>query len=295
MKTEKFFEIFTELDDELIENALPKENVSKRTAARPVLFRALTIGAAAAAACGALAIGLNVYNKNNSDNRAGIATAPVNSGIPAHGTGDIMHGGATEGNKFDDTMTYPIESGQPAQNPNEFTQIGASMNANGTPSTANADPASYVGISGDWKVYQSVEELVGEPEVIASGKVTDISFSSDKGSLCTIYTVDVATPYKGCSDGTLKFVMYNGLRGYKVEEQLKLLPENAQFIPVYENEPEINIGDEYLFVLRRFNDSMPTIICPEQTAFPLNVEGDDGYRDRFSNASASDIIAYLNS
>lgn len=287
MKTEKFFEIFTELDDELIENALPKENVSKRTAARPVLFRALTIGAAAAAACGALVIGLTAYNKNRTP-----IIAPASSGIPAHGTGDIMHGGVTEGNKFDDTMTYPIESGQPAQNPNEFTQIGASMIMNATSTT---DSPSYVSISCDWRVYSSAKELVEENDVIAAGKVTDISFSSDMGSLCTIYTVDVATPYKGCSDGTLKFVMYNGLRGYKVEEQLKLLPENAQFIPVYENAPEINIGEEYLFILRRFNDSMPTIICPEQTAFPLNVEGDDGYRDRFSNASASDIIAYLNS
>lgn len=286
MKTEKFFELFTELDDELIENALPKEIASKRPAARPVLFRALAIGTAAAAACGALVIGMNAYNKNRTP-----IIAPASSGIPAHGADDPIAGGFTEGGSITegvyggDTMTYPIESGQPAQNPNEFQSIGASMNTNATSSSP------YAIISGVWKVYTSPKELVEKVEVIAAGKVTDISFASDKGSLCTIYTVDVATPYKGCSDGTLKFVMYNGLRSYKVEEQLKLLPEDAQFIPVYENEPEINIGEEYLFVLRRFNDSMPTIICPQQTAFPLH---DDSFKDEFANASASDIIAYLN-
>ncbi len=288
MKTEKFFEIFTELDDELIENALPKENGSKRPAARPVLFRALAIGTAAAAACGALVIGINAYNKNRTP-----IIAPASSGIPAHGGDGPIAGGMMEGVYNHDTLTYPIESGQPAQNPNVFTQIGASiiMNAASSP--------SYVGISGDWRVYLSPKELVEGTEVIASGKVTDISFAlidntgkpSDNGNLCTIYTVDVITPYKGCSDRTLQFVMYNGLCGYKVEEQLELLPKDAQYIPVYEHEPEINIGEEYLFVLRRFNDYPITIICPEQTAFPLH---DDSFKDRFANASASDIIAYLN-
>lgn len=291
MKTEKFFEIFTELDDELIENALPKENAGKRPAARPVLFRALAVSAAAAAACGAVVIGTNAYrgkiNTRDDDSMIGIASA--HSELPTNGAGTIMPGGATVGENSDSTLTHPVESFQPSLDPTSNNAAVAPV----------GDGVKYSVTLGDWQVYNSVEDLVENGDIIVSGKVTGISFAlidsagnlADKGSLCTIYDVSVINSYKGFSEKALKIRMSGGLRDYRTDEQLALMPKDAQYIPIMAESPDIKTDGEYLFILKKYGSSMPTIINPEQTAFPLN---DNSYKDAFANASANDIIAYLN-
>lgn len=283
MKTEKFFEIFTELDDDLIENALPKERESKRPAARPVLFKALAMGAAAAACC-AVFIGINATRKQPI-----IAPAPTNSELQPGGAGDLMAGGVISGGNSNDTLTYPInESTQPAA---YSTPYAATVPAPG------GDEVKYSVELMDWRVYETVEELVEAGDVIVSGKITDVSFAlidpttgnpADKGYLSTVYEVNVTTSYKGFSEKTLKFSVRGGLRDYKTEEQLKLMPKEAQYIPILAETPDIKVGGEYLFILDRYNDAMPTIICPEQTAFAL-----DDHTPKYAGITVDDIIAYL--
>lgn len=290
MKTEKFFEIFTELDDELIENALPKENAGKRPAAHPVLFRALAVSAAAAA-CGAVVIGMNAYrgkiNTRDDDSMLGIASA--HSELPTNGAGTIMPGGATVGENGDSTLTHPVESFQPSLDPTSNNAAVAPV----------GDDVKYSVMSGDWQGYNSVEDLVGNGDIIVSGKVTGISFAltdsagnpTDKGSLCTIYDVSVINSYKGFSEKSLKIRVSGGLRDHRTDEQLALMPKDAQYIPIMAESADIKPDGEYLFILKKYGSSMPAIICPEQTAFPLH---DSGFKDPFANASANDIIAYLN-
>lgn len=258
MKTEKFFEAFTELDDDLIENALPKDQ--DYDIVKPALkinsWKPWVAGAAvAAAAFGVVFAGFKLFG----------------GGKPGFG---------------------------PA--------VSSSDTLSGIESNASFDAYDYSHFIADFVVYDTPEELVNAAQIICTGKVTDISFALldnmtmrersddfyDMCSLFTIYEVEVRNGYKNYTDDNkLQFAVRGGLKGYKAEEQAALSEKlGDKAIPVMDHHPEIEIGEDYLFILHWADNGTPTIINNTQTAFPLN---DSSYKDDFCHASAYDIINCL--
>lgn len=253
-KTEKFFEAFTELDDDLIENAIPKEQDYDivKPAMKMHSWKPWVAGAAvAAAAVGVAFAGMKLFGSN----------------------------------------------GKPGFAPGTQSEIY---------SDASVDNYNYAPFLADWRVYDTPEELVNAAQIICAGKVTDISFALldnmtmrerdddfyEMGDLFTIYEVEVTNGYKNFTDNKLRFAVRGGLEGYKAEEQAALTAKlSEKSIPVMEHHPEINIGEEYLFILHWADNGTPTIINNTQTAFPLH---DSTYRDEFCHASAGDIINCVN-
>lgn len=252
MKSEKFFEVFTELDDDLIENAVPKieEAETVQPASRSFSWKTIALSAAAV---------ITVF-------------AAVFVGVKLIGSHRL--------------------------NINEPPAI-TSENSNSSPETS----VQFGSIEVDWQVYSSAEQLIEHGDIIVSGKVTDISFAmldkctgkvvdaNSKGSeseLCTIYDIDVITPYKGCDEETLQIRMEGGLENYMVDEQIKVLKEHGgDRIAYLSDPPKIELGEEYLFLLAQFEDTLPCIINSFQTAFPLK---DRTTNEKYSNASVDDII-----
>ncbi|MDE6732981.1 MAG: hypothetical protein K2J77_08920 [Oscillospiraceae bacterium] len=258
MKTEKFFEAFTELDDDLIENAIPKDQ--DYDVVKPALkihsWKPWVAGAAvAAAAVGVVFAGFKLFGGE----KPGFAPA-----------------------------------------------LGDSSTLTGIYSDVSFDASCYSHFMADWVVYDTPEELVNAAQIICTGKVTDISFalldnmtmrerSDDFYEMCslfTIYEVETTGRFKGDVPEKLRFAVRGGLEGYKVEEQLALSEKlGDKTILVMDHHPEIEIGEEYLFILHWADNGTPTIINNTQTAFPLS---DPTYKDSFSNASVNDILNCLN-
>lgn len=260
MKTEKFFEAFTELDDDLIENALPKDQ--DYDVVKPALkihsWKPWVAGAAvAAAAFGVVFAGFKLF------------------------------GGEKPG----------------------FTPAVETSGDSGAASDA-VDNAKYGEMMVDWVVYGSAQELVDASDIICTAKVNDISFAlidpktgkeiedgddPSNGELYTVYDIYLTKVYRSnvINKGRLWFRVMGGLKGYKTDEQLELLKRTgSDTIPVMHEPPEIELGEEYLFLLANFDyapaggSRLPTLINAPQGAFPLS----DQYTDDFSGASALDII-----
>lgn len=269
-KSEKLFEAFTDLDDDLIENALPKEQ--EYDIVKPALkmhsWKPWVAGAAvAAAAFGVVFAGFKLFGSNNPNDP---------NTAPAWGLGDsVMPGG------------YP----------------------SGTFESGAFDGPSYGAMMVDWILYDCAEELVNAGDIICTGKVTDISFalfdkstgrelsdSSNKrnAELNTVYEVEVKTPYRNVYESKIKFRAMGGLKDYRTDEQLELVKGTSdEAILILSEPPEINLGEEYLFILNQYDENiMPSIINAPQTAFPLN---DSSYKERFSGAATQDIIDCLES
>lgn len=262
MKSEKFFEIFTDLDDDLIENALPKahEPETVRPASRSFTWRSFVLNAAAVIAVfAAVFVGIKLIGSR----RLGINEPSTDFS---------------------------------ANNPGDETKT----------SSAGTDTSVQFGsIEVDWLVYSSADEIVEYGDIIVSGRVTGISFEmldkytgtvvdadlkDSEAELCTIYHVDVITPYKGCSEEKLQIRMVGGLKDYLVDEQIEVLKEHGgNAINILSDPPKIELGEEYLFVLAQFEGTLPCIINSMQTAFPLN---DRTSKEKYSNASVNDIITH---
>lgn len=262
MKSEKFFEIFTDLDDDLIENALPKahEPETVRPASRSFTWRSFVLSAAAVIAVfAAVFVGIKLIGSR----RLGINEPSTDFS---------------------------------ANNPGDETKT----------SSAGTDTSVQFGsIEVDWLVYSSADEIVEYGDIIVSGRVTGISFEmldkytgtvvdtdlkDSEAELCTIYHVDVITPYKGCSEEKLQIRMVGGLKDYLVDEQIEVLKEHGgNAINILSDPPKIELGEEYLFVLAQFEGTLPCIINSMQTAFPLN---DRTSKEKYSNASVNDIITH---
>lgn len=255
MKSEKFFEIFTDLDDDLIENAVPKahEPETVRPASRSFTWRTFVLSAAAVIA----------------------VFAAVFVGIKLIGS-----------HRLNDNDT-PLNGSEDETKNSAETSV------------------QYGSIEVDWLVYSSAKEIVEHGDIIVSGRVTDISFAmldkytgtvvdtnlkDSEAELCTIYHVDVITPYKGCSEEKLQIRMVGGLKDYLVDEQIEVLKEHGgNAINILSDPPKIELGEEYLFVLAQFEGTLPCIINSMQTAFPLN---DRTSKEKYSNASVNDIITH---
>lgn len=265
MKTEKFFKAFTELDDDLIESALPKTNEPEiiRPAARSFSWKPLTAAAAVLVLAGGMTVlGMRIHNSNNH------SIAP----------GDVVSDNVLQ------------ESSVSSKTMEDF-------------------PVNYSYMCVDYLVYFSVEELVDKSDIVVTGKVTDISFElhdehtgelltqyNETAALCTVYDVDVITSYKGGAKEKLRIIKYNGLKDYEVDKQRELVGEHP--IPVLENPVEINIGEEYLFVLSQSmsqsstGDTMTCLVNNSQGYFRTD---QPTVKERFSQASLNDIIEFFNS
>lgn len=254
MKSEKFFEIFTELDDDLIENAVPKTEEAETImpGTRSFSWKTIVLSAAAViAVCAAVFVGVKLIGSHRLNINEPPAITSENSGM-------------TQTSK----ENYPIQQNI---------------------------------IEADWPVYFSAEQLIEGNDIIVSGKVTGISFAMlDKNTakpvedgvygaeLCTIYDVDVLNAYKGYSDEKLQIRMQGGLKGVEDDKQIEVLKEHGDnTISYLDNVPQIEVGEEYLFILGQFEDTLPCIIFPQQTAFPLK---DRTSKEKYSNASVDDII-----
>lgn len=259
MKTEKFFEAFTELDDDLIENALPKDQ--DYDVVKPALkipsWKPWVAGVAVAAA----------------------AFGVVFAGFKLFGSGKFGFAPAVEASDSSDAVV---------------------------------DNVKYGVMIVDWVMYDSAEDLVDASDIICKAKVTDISFDlvdpktgraitdgedPKNGELNTIYEIEVTKQYRSYRDDGIKLEKLNvrvmgGLKGYKTDEQLEVLKRaGSDTIPLMHEPPEIQLGEEYLFLLAQFDNALPCLINAPQAVYPLS---DPTYRDEFSGASAQDIIDYLN-
>lgn len=262
MKSEKFFEIFTDLDDDLIENALPKaqEAETVHPASRVFTWKTFALSAAAVIVVfSAVFAGIKLIGSR----RLGInePSTDISANNPGGETKNSLSGTETS------------------------VQFGS--------------------IEVDWQVYSSAEEIIEHGDIIVSGRVTDISFAmidmhtgkivtesseNSESEICTIYHVDVITPYKGCSEEKLQIRMVGGLKDYLVDEQIEVLKEHGgNAINILSDPPKIELGEEYLFVLAQFEGTLPCIINSMQTAFPLN---DRTSKEKYSNASVNDIITH---
>lgn len=105
------------------------------------------------------------------------------------------------------------------------------------------------------------EVLVEFSDVIYEGIVIDISFEAEKTDwrpiyyLDTIYTVAVIRTYKGSTNLIETIHVSNGLRDYKLQEQLDALhaagaPATYNSINVHSGGIEPQIGSTYLFCVR---------------------------------------------
>lgn len=171
-------------------------------------------------------------------------------------------------------------------------------------SNNSSEEIHYNLISADWPVYKDVKELTNAGNVIALGKITNISFeildrttakppTSDSETencyLNTIYSVEVITAYKGISTETIKVRMLGGLEGVYVKEQIAVLGDKAnKEIPIMDGSPNLEIGQTYLFVLYQYSDTMPTLINVQQGVYGID---DPLAKDDYSYVSLKEIIS----
>lgn len=279
MKSEKFFEAFTELDDDLIENALHNaQNLEiVRPAERVFSWRPVAAAAALVVFTGGMTLmGMKLYNSNK---HSVVPTPNVTSDNEA-----------------------PQES-----------SISSKVTDSIPEETSDRTSVNYSYINVDYLVYNSVSELADAGDYIVAGKVTNISFElhyptgellkeytkerTEDAQLCTIYDVNISTSYKGSEDENVRIIMYNGLEDYEVDKQLEVLGgDTGHSIPVLENPVDINIGEEYLFVLSQSisqsstGDTMTCLVNPSQGAFRADRPT---VKEKFSQASLNDIVDYL--
>lgn len=263
MNTEKFFEAFTDLDDDLIENALPQAQSPEivRPAERIRLWKPIAAAAAVVAVVCGIAVGMKIYSTNRH------IIAPVDS------TSDDRS--LPSSNTANSTVNY------------SYIQIDEP----GYSSAQELVSKSDIIVSG------KVTNISFELHDRHTGElVTEYTEDAD---LCTVYDVDIISSYKSNVNGNLRIIMYNGLKDYKVDEQAELLGRTAEpVIPVLENPDNITLGEEYLFLLSHSSSqsstgvTMTSLLNHSQGVFPTD---QPTVKERYSQASRNDIIELLNS
>ena len=189
------------------------------------------------------------------------------------------------------------------------TSSGNFFNSSTHEHSNSSDPeynVTYNYVSADYPAYKNAEELITSADMVLIGKVTGLSFQmldSATGlpptekteerhkELCTIYTVEVITPYKGVASKAINIRVRGGLKDAYTEQQLQALGEKASDgITVAEETPEIEIGETYLFSLRVFEGTDPCIMNPDQSVINLR---ESLAKDVYGYISAKDIISYF--
>jgi len=161
---------------------------------------------------------------------------------------------------------------------------------------------TYNVTQGDWPQYKNAAEVVGKADLVFEGKVTGISFqvldmttglppTSDTEEwhrcLYTFYDVEITTVYKGDERRTIQVVMNGGLRDVRVDEQLRVLGEDApKGIPLVAGMLVLANGKTYLFAVKK-NGTLPAFILnTNQSVYDLVNPS-----VKQANVSANDVIA----
>jgi len=207
-----------------------------------------------------------------------------------------------------------------------------SVQNNGSANEGAPVEVRYSVLEACYASYRNAQEMIDGrglyDTVVFTGKVTGISFQvldlttalpptekteQENRRLNTRYDVDILTSYGGETSKSIQIIMDGGLKEYRTEEQLKLVKEKdawpSDSIPVFEDGPEIKIGETYLFVCAQFEDGSATLINLDQSVYSLSnpfakntigkeeLEEPEAYyakkTDQYGNAliSAKDVIS----
>ena len=162
----------------------------------------------------------------------------------------------------------------------------------------------------DYRVYNNAEELIRESDIVLLGRVRDVSFQmldSTTGlppteeaeerhvDLCTIYSVEKASAYKGDVSDVFNIRVRSGVKNDKyLEQQIQVLGDRvSKGITIEDDMPELEIGGLYLFSLGVFEGTDPCLMSPEQGVMKVNEINDALVKDEYRLISAKDIMSYF--
>lgn len=164
--------------------------------------------------------------------------------------------------------------------------------------------AEYGSICAEYPIYEKPEALIEAADLIFVGKVVARSFqvldyttglpATDKTDeidkvFCTIYTLDVVTPYKGGCSKTIHIRTQGGIKDECLSEQLQVLKTmSSTVIPIMEGMPQIRIGEIYLFSLSEYKGTDPVLVNPGQGIIPIE---SSITKDEYKLLSTKDIIS----
>jgi len=149
--------------------------------------------------------------------------------------------------------------------------------------------ANYISTEANYRSYANSQELVEDADIVLIGKVTGISFQMldmktgqpptertervDR-RIHTIYDISTVVSYKGNAAGPTQLMIYGGLKGYRVDEQLEMIKDANAFpdngIIIQQNIPEIKIGETYLFALHQTDRGICLNLIPDQSIYNLH-------------------------
>lgn len=164
----------------------------------------------------------------------------------------------------------------------------------------------YSVISANFRVFEEAQALIEAADLVFVGKVVSRSFQildymtglppTEKTEeidkiLCTIYTVEVITSYKGGYSRTINIRTQGGVKGECLSEQFQVLKTvSSNVIPIMDGMPQIRIGEKFLFSLIEFEGTDPVLLNPGQGVIPIeNAITEDEYK----LLSTKDIISYF--
>ncbi len=202
-------------------------------------------------------------------------------------------------------MTAALLSGCSADSESLSKDVSVSSSVNSISENNITYNCSY----SDYYVYENPEELISAADIVLTGKVTDISFKmldyvtalppteeteERYIKLCTIYTVDVISTYKGNVSESINIRVAGGLKDKYLDEQLRVLGERvSKGITVTSNMPEIEIGETYLFSLGVFEGTDPCLMNQDQGVICVSDLNSAVAKDIYGYVSAKDIISYF--
>lgn len=200
-------------------------------------------------------------------------------------------------------MTAALLSGCSAdsESPSKDLSVSSSVNS------ISENNITYNYSHSDYYVYENPEELISAADIVLTGRVTDVSFKmldyktalppteeSEESNitLCTIYTVEVISTYKGNVSESINIRVAGGLKDKYLDKQLRVLGERAsKGITVTSNMPEIEIGEKYLFSLGVFEGTDPCLMNVDQGVICVSDLNSAVAKDKYGYVSAKDIIS----
>lgn len=202
-------------------------------------------------------------------------------------------------------MTAALLSGCSADSESLSKNVSVSSSVN----SISENNITYNYSHSDYYVYENPEELISAADIVLTGRVTDISFKmldyktalppteeSEESNitLCTIYTVEVISTYKGNVSESINIRVAGGLKDKYLDEQLRVLGERAsEGITVTMGMPEIEIGETYLFSLGVFEGTDPCLMNQDQGVICVSDLNSAVAKDIYGYVSAKDIISYF--
>jgi len=136
----------------------------------------------------------------------------------------------------------------------------------------NNEEGRYNFLNALWPFYESAEELMNASSYVFVARITGISFvvldvttalpptenTEDRHrGLNTFYELEIYMTFKGCTLNVTHFWVDGGLRGYRTDEQIRLMEEYQVYnrdwgIPVWESPIYVNVGDVFLLALNEY-------------------------------------------